>query len=74
MIIIVQLRFMSHKSETHNLLSSFIKLVTFQFDQKVKKVQFDNKEEFVMTSCFFQENDIFHQTSYVWTFLKLKYH
>ena len=55
---------MSHKSETHHFLWSFIKLVTNQFDQKVKKVQSNNGEEFSMTNCF-QANDIFHQTSYV---------
>lgn len=54
----------SHKSKTHHLLQYFIKLVTNQFDQKVKKVWSNNGKEFAMTSLF-QENDVFHQTSYM---------
>jgi hypothetical protein len=54
------------KSQTRNLITSFIHLVETQFDSKVKCLRNDNEIEFQMPT-FYQSKGIIHQLSCVET-------
>jgi hypothetical protein len=54
------------KSQTRNLITTFIHLVETQFDSKVKCLRSDNGIEFQMP-VFYQSKCIIHQLRYVET-------
>jgi hypothetical protein len=56
--------FMKLKSETRNLVKSFVNLVENQFDKKVKAIRTDNGQEFILTE-FYSSKGIEHQRSCV---------
>ena len=56
------INFMKLKSETQNLLQSFVNMVKLQFNKSIKAIRSDNGREFLMTD-FFKSTGILHQTS-----------
>ncbi|KAL2247408.1 UNVERIFIED_CONTAM: Retrovirus-related Pol polyprotein from transposon RE1 [Sesamum indicum] len=58
-----------HKSQTLQLLSSFLAKAHTQFDSKVKAIRTDNGSEFMSLACqtLFQSHGIIHQKSCAYT-------
>ena len=59
--------FMQHKSETQNLLQSFITFTRTQYHTSVKTVRVDNGTEFLPLKGFFQTHGIEYQRTCVYT-------
>ncbi|KAK2359287.1 hypothetical protein QL285_084673 [Trifolium repens] len=57
---------MKYKSETSNLIKSFVKMIQTQFNITIKCIRFDNGNEFLLRD-FYAETGILHQTSCVGT-------
>lgn len=58
---------MHHKSDTQQLLKSFIAYVDTQLNHKIKSIRTDNGGEFVSMQDFFREKGIVFQHSCVYT-------
>jgi hypothetical protein len=57
---------MKYKSETSNLIKSFVKMIQTQFSITIKCIRSDNGNEFLLRD-FYAETGILHQTSCVGT-------
>jgi hypothetical protein len=59
--------FMQHKSETQNLLKSFVVFAQTQFHANIKTIRVDNGSEFFSMREFFQNHGIAYQHTCVYT-------